>query len=180
MSAASQVSAVAELLEMILDNMPMRDLLLSAQLVNKYTRSLIQTSLPLRRKLFLVPDQNTSLAPKRNPVLDVLEKRLGSLLQQQKSGRGPLEPLPECWKHPRASWRDMLVSQPSMTGSFRLEVYGKWIGRDVITGKAKLTLKCIWALLKANGAARTRAKKAMKGGQVHGGPLKIRVEDDGT
>jgi len=106
-----------ELLELILFHLPMRDLLVTAPLINKRWQAL--TLAPtLQRALFFEPDPIVS-KPVMNPLLAEIFPAFFKFTSENR-WRGTSESImkmswskaPDAFKRKEASWRRMLVTQP--------------------------------------------------------------------
>lgn len=179
MPAASQVFAIVELAEMILDQLGTRDLLLLRR-VDKNMRNMIEGSTILRRRIFfLAPVPHLPAVPQKNPVLYSLERILDDLIRQG-SQRSAFPRMPDHWTDPEALWQHMFVSQPCTSRSFSVHIGEQMIARDVVEDKKGLKLKHICNLLEKNASARGRAKRTIrtltKGRQSS--RLSIRIDGD--
>ncbi|KAJ7268082.1 hypothetical protein B0H12DRAFT_1320651 [Mycena haematopus] len=125
-TAQDQVIATPELLELILAQLPTRDLLVSASVVSKTWQATTRTP-TLQRTLFFLP--NPSSEPVQNPLLAELFHPFFTVnsdcVSRTWSGPGgnaatlmamPWAKAPEAFKRADASWRRMLVIQsPAQT-----------------------------------------------------------------
>ncbi|KAJ7187328.1 hypothetical protein C8R46DRAFT_936440, partial [Mycena filopes] len=120
-TAQNNVLSAPELLELILAQLPMRDLLVVAPLVSK-TWNAVTLTPTLQRALFLRPDPTaSSTSPVRNPLLmemfPAFFARNGS---HPRYGPGKADSIattqwaraPEAFRYAGASWRRMLPMQP--------------------------------------------------------------------
>lgn len=127
-SAGVNLFNTVELLEIILLYLPIRDILL-AQRVNAQWRATINCSNRLQRALFIeliVPEcqrnslsEDSSGGPKVffNPLADKLFWAM-SLWQVSL-----MDVMPETWKYPEASWRQMALTQPPVDAGFRINTF---------------------------------------------------------
>jgi len=118
-TAKDSVISTPELLELTLSHLPMRDLLVTAPLVNKTWQALTLTP-TLQRVLFFQADLAAS-QPTQNPLLAELFPPFfiqevrgswelpGSALSIKSM---PWSEAPDAFKREEASWRRMLVTQP--------------------------------------------------------------------
>jgi hypothetical protein len=117
-TAHNTVISTPELLELILSHLPMRDLLMTAPLVNKTWQSITLTP-SVQRALFFEPDPSSEHT--QNPLL----VEVFSIFFKKPQGQNrwywpdyeainslPWSKTPEAFKRPEASWRRMLVAQP--------------------------------------------------------------------
>ncbi|KAJ7744770.1 hypothetical protein DFH07DRAFT_834278 [Mycena maculata] len=118
--AKDMVLSTPELLDLLLTQLSMRDLLISAPLVSKKWQA-ITLGPAVQRALFFRPDPLSQ--PTKNPLLVEMFSPFFVAPTKGESPRGwPVKPAdikampwskaPEVFKHPDASWRRMLVAQP--------------------------------------------------------------------
>ena len=124
-TAALRVLDVFELLEMILIQLPIKDLLTHAQRVSRTWRATVKNSTRLQRALFISPVPSTPL--------ELIDTTYGSLWVARESNLRPITVLenPYYWSilatityghhkaglyaYAEASWRQMLVTQPPLS-----------------------------------------------------------------
>ncbi|KAJ6505377.1 hypothetical protein C8R45DRAFT_1209146 [Mycena sanguinolenta] len=109
-----RVIATPELLELILAQLPMRSLLVTAPLVSKTWQAITLTP-TLQRALFLLPDPSSE--PVQNPLLAKLfppffPKRRNQHGTSKTISALPWAKAPDAFQRADASWRRMLVTQP--------------------------------------------------------------------
>ncbi|KAJ6505376.1 hypothetical protein C8R45DRAFT_894667 [Mycena sanguinolenta] len=117
MSAQDRVITTPELLELILAQLPMRILLVTAPLVSKTWQAITLTP-TVQRALFLLPDPSSE--PVQNPLLAELFPPFFPTESEGQSQRCTPETIsalpwakaPDAFKRAEASWRRMLVTQP--------------------------------------------------------------------
>ncbi|ESZ90792.1 hypothetical protein SBOR_8821 [Sclerotinia borealis F-4128] len=122
--AAHAVFSIHELVEQILLDLPLTDLLVRIQRVNKIFHTIVDTSPPLQRKLFFASDTTTSGSTTRyNPLV---HQWFHAYVKPERSTRAYLYGLPvdanrikfertRAFMYEDASWRRMLAVVPTVT-----------------------------------------------------------------
>jgi hypothetical protein len=121
LAAREKVFALLEIFEAILFELPLRDLLVHAQLVSHTWNTTIQSSTLLQQHLFLLPAQPSTSPPKFNPLLhssfppwfeDNTHNRYnrGAEFKTLDWNSTPKKQL--AYARKEASWRKMLLCQP--------------------------------------------------------------------
>jgi len=147
MTAAHSVLYAPELLTQILHLIPISDLLVTAQRVDRTWRSLIQNTLSLQKAFFLAPSHEEP--PSLNPFLKRFPFFESAVVGVSfRNGNGFLWYLnPEVFKRSEASWREMLLM--SNGGVFGVVARRPWRGGDSVLRasiKGVLTMGALWAL----------------------------------
>ncbi|KAI5361400.1 Putative F-box domain-containing protein [Septoria linicola] len=117
--AAAKVFGIAELHEMILDQLPLREVIVASRVSREWSAA-IKSSKTLQRKLFFLPAQSSAVV-EANPVLQDLAIVLWIEL---KKGKQLMSDLPDAWARPEASWRRMLVGHAGNGGMIGCCVFG--------------------------------------------------------
>ncbi|KAJ6540517.1 hypothetical protein B0H19DRAFT_850384, partial [Mycena capillaripes] len=118
-TAKDRVIATPELLELILSQLPIRDLLLFAPLVSKRWQAVTCTPV-LQRALFFEPDPS-AIIPIQNPLLvEIFSPFFAEPTETESKWPGSVSTIQamrwaknlDAFKRADASWRAMLVTQP--------------------------------------------------------------------
>jgi hypothetical protein len=117
-TAKDKVIITPELLELILSQLPIRNLFLVAPLVSKTWQAVARTPV-LQRAIFFEPDPSATV-PTQNPLLVEIFSPFFAQANEESSWPGSVSTIqamqwaknPNAFKRADASWRRMLVTQP--------------------------------------------------------------------
>ncbi|KAF7341836.1 F-box domain protein [Mycena sanguinolenta] len=150
MSAAQEdILATPELLELILAQLPMRDLLVTAPLVSKTWRA--TTLVPaLQRALFFLPSASSNSEPIQNLLLAAafptfFASHAGACYARTFMVM-PWNKAPDAFKRPEASWRRMLLTQPPVRGMAITQTYSPRVRRAMLRDPEGLRMGVLYDL----------------------------------